>query len=129
MSNVVIDRRLLEGWADSSPLTGADWYKFAESLPASEFATALLAVADAMDQRIIRAAAVNIDSIRSWLKANDIPANKVPVDQEIHIDGCWIRLELFTLQENGLKKLDSAGNTIRESFSFPLISAPEAHRL
>lgn len=46
---VKLSRTNLEGWHDTPPLTGSDWRAFAESLPASEYATALLSVADAMD--------------------------------------------------------------------------------
>lgn len=49
-NDVVVPRFKLEGWHDTRPLTGADWREFAESLPASEQATALLAVADALDE-------------------------------------------------------------------------------
>jgi hypothetical protein len=48
---VVIPRKRLEGWHNTPPLAGSDWRKFAESLPASEYATTLLAVADAMDEK------------------------------------------------------------------------------
>lgn len=46
---VKVPRKNLEGWHDTPPLTGADWRALAESLPASEYATALLYIADAMD--------------------------------------------------------------------------------
>lgn len=49
-NDVVIPRARLEGWHNTPPLSGADWRAFAESLPASEQATALLAVADALDR-------------------------------------------------------------------------------
>jgi len=48
-SVVTVPRQRLEGWHNTPPLTGDDWRKFAESLPASEYATTLLFVADAMD--------------------------------------------------------------------------------
>lgn len=47
--DVVIPRSRLEGWHNTPALTGSDWRKFAEDLPASEHATALLSVADALD--------------------------------------------------------------------------------
>lgn len=49
-AKVVLKRAKLEGWSNTPPLTGDDWRKFAESLPASEYATTLLSVADAMDE-------------------------------------------------------------------------------
>lgn len=49
-AKVVLKRAQLEGWSNTPPLTGSDWRKFAESLPASEYSTTLLAVADALDQ-------------------------------------------------------------------------------
>lgn len=47
---VTIPRAHLEGWPTTPPLTGTDWRNFAESLPASEFATTLLLVADGIDR-------------------------------------------------------------------------------
>lgn len=47
---VTIPRAQLEGWHNTPPLTGTDWRKFAESLPASQESTALLSVADALDR-------------------------------------------------------------------------------
>lgn len=49
-SEITIPRAQLEGWHNTPPLTGSDWRKFAESLPASQEATALLSVADALDR-------------------------------------------------------------------------------
>lgn len=47
---ITIPRAQLEGWYNTPPLTGSDWRAFAETLPPSEAATALLSVADAMDR-------------------------------------------------------------------------------
>lgn len=49
-TNVSIPRKQLAGWPTTPPLTGTDWRNFAESLPASEFATTLLFVADGIDK-------------------------------------------------------------------------------
>ena len=51
-SAVVIPRVQLEGWYNTPALTGTDWRKFAETLPPSEQATAILAVADALDNNV-----------------------------------------------------------------------------
>ena len=50
MSKVVIDRKKLEGWPTTPPLTGSDWRAFAESLPAGEYASTLLFLADGIDE-------------------------------------------------------------------------------
>lgn len=49
-TSVVIERRLLDGWDTGKGLSGAEWRAYIESLPAGEFATALLSLADAIDR-------------------------------------------------------------------------------
>lgn len=49
-TSVVIERRLLDGWDTGKGLSGAEWRAWIESLPAGEFATTLLSLADAIDR-------------------------------------------------------------------------------
>lgn len=47
---VSIPRYILNGWSNGKNLSGADWRAYIEALPAGEFATTLLSLADAIDR-------------------------------------------------------------------------------
>lgn len=49
-TTVAIPRYRLNGWDTGKGLSGAEWRAYIEALPAGEFATTLLALADGIDQ-------------------------------------------------------------------------------
>ncbi|WP_346924987.1 hypothetical protein [uncultured Arthrobacter sp.] len=125
MIGVIIDREKLEGWHNTPPLTGADWRKFAESLSASEFSTALLAIGDAIDRADRRSIwpddPSKITEFQAWIIANRLDPNRVDQRQKVWVDKDSISI--------GLLKIDADGNVLSDLTNVPLLSTMEAHGL
>ena len=65
-----------------------------------------------------------------WLRANNLDTKRVPVAQEVLIEDGKITLDLFVVDENGMKKLTpDQAHVVTERITVPCISSPAAHNL